>query len=327
MKLYTFIKDGAERLGAETKDGQLVDLRAVQTARGGNPSAAMFDSMLSLIDAGEAGLAAAREILDSPPKDAVLSMASVRIAPPLPRPRKLWSGSSFDRHLKQSAEATARMLAAKEPDPKEAYHRMKVAFGLEEFPKPGWYEMVSYYFPDVTALCGQDTKVDIPAYTKWMDYELELTAITGKSGKDIRKEDARSYIFGYSILNDLSARDMQLACMSKTYGPSKGKDFDNSNPFGPCIVTVDEIPDPFDLETRIRVNDEEWTRSSTRQPVWRFEDFIAFATQSQTMRGGEIISTGCTPYGCATELERIVKAGDKIELEVVGIGALRTYLN
>jgi 2-keto-4-pentenoate hydratase/2-oxohepta-3-ene-1,7-dioic acid hydratase in catechol pathway len=127
-------------------------------------------------------------------------------------------------------------------------------------------------------------------------------------------------------LNDLSARDMQLKSMSSGGGPGKGKDFDKSNPMGPCIVTADEIPDPFDLSLRIAVNGEEWSRTSTRNPHWRFVDFLAHASQSQTIRAGEIFSTGCTPFGCAVELQRSVKAGDTIELDVERIGVLRTHL-
>lgn len=324
MKLYTLSLDGSARLGVETADGRMIDARAAVPASDTALGEA-FANMLALIDAGDAALDALRVIAADPPEGAILNMDGVRILPPLP-PRKFSAFSSFDKHLVQSLHGTVRMLSAKESDPDAAYASVRTALGLDNFPPPGWYEIPAYYYPDITAICGQDQSVACPAYSDWLDFELELVAVIGRGGKDIARADAMQHIFGYSILNDLSARDMQLKSMKSGGGPGKGKDFDHSNPFGPCIVTADAIADPFDLDTCIRVNGEEWIRSSTRDPHWTFADFLAHASQSQTIRPGEIFTTGCTPYGCAVELERKVGRGDRIELEVAGIGTLRTLL-
>ena len=111
-----------------------------------------------------------------------------------------------------------------------------------------WYERPSFYKPSRFAVCGTDQDVVWPAYSKTIDYELEFACVIGKTGRDIPKDKARDYIFGYTIFNDLSARDEQSQDMLSNLGPGKGKDFDNSNPIGPCIVTADEIPDPYALD-------------------------------------------------------------------------------
>ena len=118
-----------------------------------------------------------------------------------------------------------------------------------------------------------------PPYSKTIDYELEFACVIGKGGKDIPRDKAREHIFGYTIFNDLSARDEQSLEMLSNLGPGKGKDFDNSNPIGPCIVTADEIPDPYALEMIVRVDGEERGRGNTREMHWKYEDCIAFVAR------------------------------------------------
>jgi 2-keto-4-pentenoate hydratase/2-oxohepta-3-ene-1,7-dioic acid hydratase in catechol pathway len=175
----------------------------------------------------------------------------------------------------------------------------------------GWLVTPGYYLPDVTTIAGSDETVAWPAYSNWIDYELELVAVIGKRGKDISRERAADHIFGYTILNDLSAREAQLKAMATGAGPGKGKDFDKSNPLGPCIVTVDEIPEPYALEVRIFVNGEQWSSGTTAGPQWRFADCISHASQAQTIVAGELISTGCVANsGLVTDRRRNRKHPD-----------------
>jgi 2-keto-4-pentenoate hydratase/2-oxohepta-3-ene-1,7-dioic acid hydratase in catechol pathway len=124
-------------------------------------------------------------------------------------------------------------------------------------------------------VCGTETDVPWPAYCQTLDFELEFGCYIGKPGKDIPKERAREHIFGYTVFNDFSARDEQSKEMAGQLGPGKGKDFDNGNAMGPCLVTADEIGDPYRLEMICRVNGEEWGRGNSRDMKWTFEDCIA----------------------------------------------------
>ena len=165
-----------------------------------------------------------------------------------------------------------------------------------------------------------------PAYSKTIDYELEFACVIGKTGRNIAKDKARDYIFGYTIFNDLSARDEQSQEMLCSLGPGKGKDFDNSNPIGPCIVTADEIPDPYVLDMIVRVNGQERGRGNSREMGWKYEDCIAFVTRDETIYPGELFCSGTVGNGSGLEIGRYVEPGEVVELEVEKIGVLRNRI-
>lgn len=325
MKLYTFIVDGQEKLGLGATDGRLIDINRAQMVRNG-ASFSPFTDMLSFIDGGEAALETADALRDQAPDDTVYDLASVVLAPPIPRPRKIRAFSVYAKHLQQAVEGAGRVMAAKDGNPDAASTAKGKLKGLDGLISPGWFETPGYYYSDCTAITATDQKVVWPGYSNWIDYELEVVAIIGRQGKDIAAGQANGHIFGYSILNDLSARDAQFKAMATGLGVGKGKDFDQSNPFGPCIVTADEIPDPYALNLSVRVNDETWSNGTTEGPHWRFSDCIAYASQGQTIYPGELFSTGCVANCCSMELMRTVHRGDRIELEVDGIGVLRTQI-
>lgn len=325
MKLYTFVVDGQERLGVEAADGRLIDLDRAQRLRGGEPFSP-FSDMLALIEGGDAALDAAHVLRDHAPDEALHDIGSVTLAPPIPRPRKIRAFSVYPQHLQQAVAGAGRILAAKEASPDVPTDVNGELSGLNGLISPGWFETPGYYYSDCTAITATGSDVAWPAYSSWIDYELELAAIIGRRGKDITAGEACDYIFGYSLLNDLSARDAQFKAMATGLGVAKGKDFDQSNPFGPCIVTADEIPDPYALKLAIRVNGETWTDGTTAGPHWSFGDCIAYASQSQTIYPGELFSTGCIANCCSMELMRTVRRGDRIEFDVEGIGVLRTRI-
>jgi len=320
VKLYAIVDNGGGRVGAETANGDIVDLLAAS----GND--ARFASMLNLIEAGEAALGLAREINARAPARASHKRETLRFSAPIPRPPKLRGYSVFERHIRQSAEGIARRLAAGAPDPEAAYRERRKALNLDALPGPGWGVTPAYYYMDTYAVAGHDNQVAWPSYSNWIDYELELVAVIGRAGRDISQDDANSHIFGYTILNDLSARDEQLKCMATSLGPAKGKDFEQSNVMGPCIVTADEIADPYALKVEVRVNDEVWSTSTGAEAHFRYNQCIAYASQAQTIHAGEMFSTGTFPNCSSLELQRIVKKGDVIELEVEKVGVLRTQI-
>ena len=322
MRLVTFAASGAERIGALVDgDSRIVDFAAAQG--GANPP---FTSMQALIQAGDAGLSRAREIVAGAQRSGrgMVETASIKLLAPLPVPAQLRDFLCFEKHLIQAFTRLRNVRAATTPDPETALREMEKA-GTFTVPKI-WYERPSFYKPSRFAVCGTDQDVTWPAYSKTIDYELEFACIIGKPGRDIPKDKARAHIFGYTIFNDLSARDEQSQEMLSNLGPGKGKDFDNSNPIGPCIVTADEIPDPDALEMIVRVNGEERGRGNSREMHWKYEDCIAFVSRDETIHPGELFCSGTVGNGSGLEIGRYVEPGEVIELEVEKIGVLRNRI-
>jgi 2-keto-4-pentenoate hydratase/2-oxohepta-3-ene-1,7-dioic acid hydratase in catechol pathway len=229
----------------------------------------------------------------------------VRLLAPVPVPPQMRDFLCFEKHLQQAFAAVAKLRGTEARIPKV------------------WYERPIFYHPSRFSVCGTEADVPWPGYTERLDFELEFGCYIGAAGKDIRKEDARRHIFGYTIFNDFSARDEQTIEMQGQLGPGKGKDFDNGNAMGPCLVTADEVGDPYRLEMSVRVNGEEWGRGNSRDMHWKFEDCIAHASRSETLHPGEFFGSGTVGNGCGLEHLRFLKPGDVVELEVEKLGVLR----
>ncbi len=258
MRLVTFTASGAQRVGAIVdNDRRIVDFAAA--GAGADPA---FASMQALIEGGAPALDRARAIVAVAQRSGrgMVDTAAVRLLAPLPVPAQMRDFLCFEKHLIQAFARLRQVRAATTADPEKALREMEAA-GTYNVPKI-WYERPSFYKPSRFAVCGTDQDVVWPAYSKTIDYELEFACVIGKAGRNIPKDQARDYIFGYTIFNDLSARDEQSQEMLSSLGPGKGKDFDNSNPIGPCIVTADEIPDPYALDMIVRVN---WRGTRPRQ--------------------------------------------------------------
>ena len=157
-----------------------------------------------------------------------------------------------------------------------------------------------------------------------MDYELEWACVIGPGGRDIPPGRARDHIFGYTIFNDWSARDVQIAVMSANLGPGEGKDF--ANGLGPCIATPDEFADPYALAMTAHVNGELWSQGSTGTMHHSFEDAIVQFSRERTLHAGEVLGSGTVLSGCGFELDRRLAEGDVVELAVEGIGTLRNRI-
>jgi len=305
MKLVTFdLSTGARHIGALLPDeNRIVDFTA-------STSASWARDMLALIDGGETALGEARKALAE--ERIVHALADVTLAAPLPEPRQMRDFLCFEKHLRQAR--TQRHL-----------------FGITGYPTDPakvdvprvWYEEPVYYKCNRFAVVGTGTDVICPSYCKMLDYELEFGIILGKRGKNIKREHAREYVFGYLIFNDFSARDQQMREMQSQLGPTKGKDFDTANVMGPWLVTADEVPDPYALTMVARVNGKEWSRGSSGEMHHKFEDILAHVSRDETVYAGEFFGSGTVGGGCGLELGRFLKIGDVVELEVSGLGLLR----
>jgi len=195
-----------------------------------------------------------------------------------------------------------------------------------------WYKFPVFYFSNPNNNYGHEDTIPYPSYTQALDYELEIAVVIGKPGINIQPENAPDHIFGYTVFNDWSARDLQVQEMKVNFGPVKSKDFACS--FGPVIVTREELADKvterpgvYALEMTARVNGTEMSRGNFNDIYWSFGDMIARASQSVMLNPGDIIGSGTVGTGCLYELTKNqgpwLDEGDVIELEIERIGVLR----
>ncbi|MEO0999132.1 MAG: fumarylacetoacetate hydrolase family protein [Pseudomonadota bacterium] len=298
MRLGTIRDGGAERLVALQGEETLVDLTAT-----GDPQLA---SMLALIDAGKAGLEAARAALAV--AAVTRPLAGAEVLAPLPEPRQMRDCLVFEEHLINSFKAAEKMTGR--------------SFAIP----PVWYQQPVYYKANRFSVIGPEADVLWPDYAQFLDIELELAIVLGKTGKDIAPEDAPDHIFGYTIFNDMSARDAQMVEMGGQLGPAKGKDFDTGNILGPWIVTADEVAHPAALDMEAVVNGERWGGGNSRDMHHDFAAILAHISKSETIRAGEVIGSGTVGTGCGLEIGRQLAPGDVSELTVEKIGTLRNRI-
>jgi 2-keto-4-pentenoate hydratase/2-oxohepta-3-ene-1,7-dioic acid hydratase in catechol pathway len=223
-----------------------------------------------------------------------------RLLAPL-RPRSLRDFLAFEGHMKAALSRLGR------PIPDE------------------WYDVPASYKGMPDTVIGPEEEIPWPAFTDKLDHELELAAVIGRAIRDVAPEDAAGCIFGYTIWNDLSARDVQARELPVGMGPGKAKDWDGSNVLGPCLVTADAL-DASDLAMRVRVNGELWGEDSSGHMHHSFADMIAYASRSQTLYPGDVLGSGTAAGGSGIELDRWLAPGDVVELEIEGIGVLRNRI-
>jgi 2-keto-4-pentenoate hydratase/2-oxohepta-3-ene-1,7-dioic acid hydratase in catechol pathway len=266
-------------------------------------------NMLEFLAEGATALRYAAEVIaalahglgDGPGGETLLhDPARVRLLAPLPNPPSLRDFFAFEDHVKTGFERRG------EPMP------------------PEWYQIPVYYKGGHRNIFGPDQEVPWPSFTKKFDYELELAAVIGKQGRNIKAEHARDYIAGFTIMNDFSARDIQRQEMKVRLGPAKGKDW--ATALGPWLVTPDEVGDPYNLRMTARVNGELWSEGNSSTMHWTFEQMIEFLTLEDTIYPGDVLGSGTVGRGCGLELDRWVQPGDVIELSITNLGSLRSQV-
>jgi 2-keto-4-pentenoate hydratase/2-oxohepta-3-ene-1,7-dioic acid hydratase in catechol pathway len=204
---------------------------------------------------------------------------------------------------------------------------------------PEWYEAPTFYFTNPYALVGPHDDVPVPPGSELLDFELEVAIVVGRDGASLTPEQARDHVFGYTILNDWSARDLQRREMKVSLGPAKGKD--SATTLGPWLVTADELEPYRDadgflaLDLRVSVNGAEVGQDLLSNMGWPFEDLISYASRGTWVRAGDVLGSGtCGNGGCLAELwgrrGRIdpppLRPGDVVEMTVEGIGTIRNTI-
>ena len=333
MRLVTFQRQDVQEIGALTEsDSTIVRLQATEQLRSGEPNP-NFQTMLAFLQGGSASREAAQRTIEfalsQRPEEAAIERARVEILSPVPRPESIREFMVFEQHVINCMRrfGMPRWVASLDRWVDNTLGRKAtLAYRMA---RP-WYERPVYYKGNRLNVIGDGASVTIPRYTKAFDWELEFGIFLCRQGRDIPKEKARDFIGGYTIFNDFSARDIQKREMGGQLGPAKGKDFDGGNAIGPVLVTPDEIPDPYNLAMRARVNGEEVSYGHTKGMRWTFEELIAYVSRNETLYPGEFFGsgTGTVPESganrccCGLEMGRFLKAGDTVELEVERIGKL-----
>ncbi len=301
MKLVTFATEAGAHIGALLPgEASVADFTAASNAR-------HFGDMLALIHGGPGALQEARAMTERP--TAVRALNTVRLLAPVPVPEQMYDCLTFEKHLLQG-RANRHLVVGD-----QASNILSMSSVFKQMPV--------YYKPNRFSVVGTGVDIVRPSYCKWLDYELEFGVFINRAGKNIPRDEAGSYVFGYCIFNDVSARDQQYREMPAMLGPSKGKDFDTGNVMGPWLVTADEIPDPAALTMSVWVNGEERCRGTSADMMHSFADIIAYASVDETLHAGEFFASGTVGGGSGLEFGKPLEHGDVIEMEVSGLGRLR----
>ena len=292
MRFVSFAADGGSHYGI-SKDDRVLDLNM---AGGGD----FPTDMLGLIDLGGSGIERAQQVADQSPDSAWQPLDSSKLLAPIPVPRRnvFCIGMNYAAHAAEGA----------------------LARGVE----PSLPTVPVFFTKTTTAVTGPYSDVPFDAaVSDQIDWEVELAVIIGGSGKNISPESAMDYVFGYTVVNDLSARDLQFS-HNQFF---KGKSLDGACPMGPCIVTADEISDPHALNVRCTVNGVLKQESNTSDLIFDIPATIDWLSRGLTIQPGDVISTG-TPSGVgfARTPPEFLFPGDVVECEVEEIGIIRNRM-
>ena len=292
-KLVTFDDGKGPRVGVLLDGGRVLDLAAASSG----PYAAPAADMLSLIEAGPAALGAVRALAADPPPAAVLDAGAVRLLAPIPRPRRnvFCVGRNYMDHVAEGDRTR----------------------GIDKSELPKYPQ---FFTKAPECVIGPDEPIpDHAGTTQWLDYEVELAVVIGREGRGIPAERALEHVWGWTVANDVTGRDLQ-----RRYGQwFKGKSLDRSCPLGPWIVPAAEL-DALDTGIRCRVNGETRQDSRTSKMIFDVREIVRQLSIGFTLRPGDIIMTG-TPEGVGYAMQppRTLRDGDVVECEIDGIGTLR----
>jgi 2-keto-4-pentenoate hydratase/2-oxohepta-3-ene-1,7-dioic acid hydratase in catechol pathway len=304
MRFVTFEKsDGTVSSGVLLESDLVIDMHEATNGK-------LPGNMIDFLEQSEANLKLAKGLLQLSYGDkGAYPFNEVRLIAPLPNPKSFRDFYAFEQHVKSARENR----------------------GLKMIPE--WYQIPVFYFSNHLAIKGPEDKISKPIECNWLDYELEIACIIGKQGRDITAEEAEDYIFGYCILNDWSARDLQRQEMKVGLGPAKGKDFATS--IGPWIISKDEM-EPlrlgkgYDISMKARINGILLSEGNMKDIYYSFGEMVERASAGVTLYPGEIIGSGTVGTGCilelGTEVHRWLQPGDEVEMEIDILGVLKNSI-
>ena len=274
------------RPGGRAEAGAIVQDQVVSLSGAG------FNDMLAVLAGGAEAKAKIENWIYHPPEGASVASDAVELLAPVPRPPKLICvGLNYRDHALEA--------------------------GMEIPKRPTIFSKFS------NTVIGPGQPIVLPKNSTQPDYEAEFAFVIGQGGRHIAPDDWAQHVFGYTIVNDVSARDFQMA----TSQWLMGKTFDTFAPMGPHIVSADEIADPHALDISLRISGETLQSSNTRELIFKIPELVAFLSSVMTLEAGDVVSTG-TPAGVgfARKPPRYLKAGDEVTVSVAGIGELRNQV-
>ncbi|WP_217596011.1 fumarylacetoacetate hydrolase family protein [Cohnella sp. GbtcB17] len=290
MKLLHFIRDGASRLGIRIAEGAVLDVTEARGAMSGGADAAVPATVGDAIEGGPEAIAALRALAERAESAYVLREEELVFAPCVPKPGKIVCvGLNYRKHAEET-----------------------------NAPIPQSPILFSKYG---NALAAHREDIPLPAVSDQVDYEAELAIVIGRKAKDVAREEALDYVFGYCNANDLSARDLQL----RTSQWLLGKTCDKFAPIGPWLVTADEVGDPNALSISCSVNGETRQSSNTADMIFHCDEIVSYLSRHMTLEPGDLILTG-TPEGVVlgypAERQVYLKSGDVVSVEIEKLGRL-----
>lgn len=318
MKLGTFRHRDRSFVGAVIDDAERVlDLTSASKR---TASRQCFDTMISLMQAGDEGLREAMRLAGELGQDLELcfELSDVEFLSPVPVPEQIRDMSLFPQHI-CAAPAGMLRIGTNRGNYIGSAHEAPVTSQVPSI----FRNQPIFYFHNRHNVSGHGADVEWPRSSNVIDFELGFGMFIGRDGRNIRVEDATDYIFGYAIFNDFSARDLQFDEMQAGLGPAKSKSFDGANIIGPWIVTSDEIPDPSGLSLAVFVNGELWGESNSSTMLHKVDHIVSYLSRDETLKTGEFVGLGTVGCGCGLELGRYLQSGDVVELYVERIGKLR----
>jgi 2-keto-4-pentenoate hydratase/2-oxohepta-3-ene-1,7-dioic acid hydratase in catechol pathway len=294
MRFATYRDNTRAVMLGVVQDDRILNLQSLAVAA----RVALPETMLDLIGAGPAMLEQVRRLLEQAPADAWRPLAEIHLLAPIPRPRKnvFCVGMNYLAHAIESARSRGREY--------------------EPLAHPAFFTKVN------TAVSGPDDDIPYPTgISEQLDWEVELAVVIGRGGKNWSEAAALDQVFGYMVVNDVSAREVQNQHGGQFF---KGKSLDGFCPSGPWIVTADEIPDPQALGLQTRVNGVVKQDSSTADMIFPVTQILAELSAGMSLEPGDIIATG-TPsgVGMGRSPQEWLRPGDVVEVEVERIGTLR----
>ena len=307
MKLVTYNAGGEQRVGAVVGDdnNQVVDLAAADRAlarREKRKTHAFFSDMLTLLEAGSKGISAAKKAAAVASGASIKPLSKVRLKAPVPNPRKvLCLAGNYQDHIEEGGG--------------------KMEKQDKETPRV-------FMKPPSTTVIGQNDKILIPPVARSIDWEGELAVVIGRKAKGVKPKDALKYVAGYTIMNDVSERDLKIKKRTDSrprdewFDWLNGKWLDTFGPQGPWIVTRDEIPDPQKLDISTFINGERKQHNNTGQMLYPVNKIIEYISAIVTLEPGDLISTG-TISGVGSTTGTFMKPGDKVQIEISSIGVLK----
>lgn len=271
-----------QRAGARPEAGIVVADRVIGLAIAG------FGDMIAVLASGVEGRARIDKFIENPPSDSTYPASSIRLLAPVPRPPKLICvGLNYRDHA-----AETKLEIPKEPT-------------------------IFTKFSNI--VIGPGAPIVLPKNSRKPDYEAEFMFVIGTGGRHIAAEDWKRHVFGYTIFNDVTARDFQFASTQWVIG----KSFDTFAPMGPWIVSADEIADPHSLDISLSIGGEVLQHSNTRELIFKTPELIAYLSSVVTLEPGDVVATG-TPSGVgfARKPPRWLKPGEEVVVKIKGIGEL-----